>query len=57
VRFRNVEHVKVNVGIFMTGKTNKTHLPGLLSSYDRLHSTAFVEDAIGIVITKDLVML
>ena len=53
----NIQHLKVNAGVFMAGKADETYLACLFGCEDGFHRSTFIEDTIGIVITENLVVL
>src|SRR4030095_12517809 len=53
----DVEHIQMDVGIFVTGKPDVAYLSGL-SRFDKsLHGSSFREDPIGVIEANNLVML
>ena len=54
---RYIEHIEMNLWIFVTGEANETYLPRLSGSDDRFHRAPFIEDSIRVLETDDFVML
>ena len=54
---RHLEHVKVDPRIFVPGETDVAHLAGFLCFHQGGVGAVVLENAVGVLITEDLVML